>query len=363
MALQLCSFDTMLRRDAEIPRRTALREELIHLVSLLHGLAMMKLRGDDDLGNLHTHIPGDAHDAEGDMHYSRRVAFPRPWKGPLVRVVGSTRELWTGCHSWLRKAYFRLDADTYDHHRRNPIRVIGGLSDGEREALGGVDERVYLVMQWLVDVVVALGKAQAFEVEPPIVSRVYQELSDGMLGYNHARKIAEIPFPFPYAQTIAVLLVVHTVLVPVVVNMWVESYVASSLVTLIAVWSYFAINEVNRDLEDPYLFEPNDLPLTTFQLDLNYRLVSLGATVRESRLASFNARFSRALQGGQMCDGDVEQELGTKSALAVSGVGGVSVGSGGDTAAQRHRQRKSHQDQQPRAVVGFDVEQGSTTES
>ena len=35
---------------------------------------------------------------------------------------------------------------------------------------------------------------------PPILSRVYQELSNAMLGFNSAMKVATTPFPFPYAQ-------------------------------------------------------------------------------------------------------------------------------------------------------------------
>lgn len=34
--------------------------------------------------------------------------------------------------------------------------------------------------------------------------------------------------------------------------------------------------QVNRDLEDPWLYDPNDLPLTTLQADLNLRLSTLG---------------------------------------------------------------------------------------
>ena len=37
-------------------------------------------------------------------------------------------------------------------------------------------------------------------VPPPILSRVYQELSNAMLGFNSAMKVATTPFPFPYAQ-------------------------------------------------------------------------------------------------------------------------------------------------------------------
>ena len=35
---------------------------------------------------------------------------------------------------------------------------------------------------------------------PPIVSRAFQELSNGMVTLNNVRKIKEIPFPFAFAQ-------------------------------------------------------------------------------------------------------------------------------------------------------------------
>ena len=35
---------------------------------------------------------------------------------------------------------------------------------------------------------------------PPVLSRVYQELSNGMLGFNQSLKLADVPFPFIFAQ-------------------------------------------------------------------------------------------------------------------------------------------------------------------
>jgi hypothetical protein len=52
------------------------------------------------------------------------------------------------------------------------------------------------------------------KVAPPIVSQMYQFTSDGMIGYNHARKIAYIPFPFPHAQITAFFILVSMVYIP-----------------------------------------------------------------------------------------------------------------------------------------------------
>ena len=43
-------------------------------------------------------------------------------------------------------------------------------------------------------------------VPPPIQSRMYQEMSNGMLGFNNAMKIHDTPFPFPWLQIVSSLL-------------------------------------------------------------------------------------------------------------------------------------------------------------
>ena len=47
---------------------------------------------------------------------------------------------------------------------------------------------------------------------------------------------------------------------------------ALSFVTIL---SYFGLNEVARDMEEPFLYPPNDLPCATFQDDFNMRLMSI----------------------------------------------------------------------------------------
>ena len=77
---------------------------------------------------------------------------------------------------------------------------------------------------------------------------------------------------------------------------WVEEPAAGLVLTFIAVWGYFAIHEVNRELEDPFLHGPNDLPLPTLQADLNNRLHSLDAPGRGNRLAALKREFADSVQ-------------------------------------------------------------------
>jgi predicted membrane chloride channel (bestrophin family) len=278
VALQILSFDTMKSTDGvEVEERQKFRSEVVHLVSLLHAVSLQKMRSDAAVENLRPYVPDDVSDGGC-------AGFQEPWLGGLVRVLDSTprpsshkskAERWRCCRT-------PTSADVMRRYEAMPFHVHGGVPVEEADRLRSVDDRCFLVMQWLVDLLVD-GRKWNANVEGPIVSRIYQELSDGMLGYNQARKFTEVPFPFPYAQLVLGLLCIYALSVPVVVVAWVKQRSAKVLLTFIAVWGYFAINEVNRELEDPFLHGPNDLPLPTLQADFNNRLQSLDARNRSNR--------------------------------------------------------------------------------
>ena len=46
------------------------------------------------------------------------------------------------------------------------------------------------------------------------LDRMYQELSNGMLGFYNCLKIADVPFPLPYAQLLGLLLIAFSCLIP-----------------------------------------------------------------------------------------------------------------------------------------------------
>merc|ERR1719313_3215426 len=88
----------------------------------------------------------------------------------------------------------------------------------EIEGKGG--NRAEVVFQWIQQSIVAAVDKGIVVVAPPIVSRVFQELSNGIVGLHKALAIKEVPFPFPYAQMIVILLLVHWMLTPIVVCKW-----------------------------------------------------------------------------------------------------------------------------------------------
>lgn len=66
------------------------------------------------------------------------------------------------------------------------LSVLGELTDAENMQLNGCHDQNHLVMAWLVRIITSLISSGLVTVPPPIYSRIYQELSNGQLGYLQA---------------------------------------------------------------------------------------------------------------------------------------------------------------------------------
>merc|ERR1712072_1322205 len=112
---------------------------------------------------------------------------------------------------------------------------------------------------------------------PPILSRLYQVISDGCLWFSHASKIAITPFPFPYHNLISIFLWTYTFMVPVLVNGIIMEDVSRAVITFNAVFAYHSLAAVGDNLEDPFFpYDPNELPLQELQDNVNQRLLAFG---------------------------------------------------------------------------------------
>ena len=65
---------------------------------------------------------------------------------------------------------------------------------------------------------------------------------------------------------VLVMLIMYAISVPLVVVAFVESTWMGIVVNFFCVQSYWCLNEVARDLEDPFVYDPNDLPLARYQV-------------------------------------------------------------------------------------------------
>lgn len=61
------------------------------------------------------------------------------------------------------------------------------------------------------------------------------------------------------------------------------------LTTFAAVHTYVTLNEVARDIEDPFFYDPNQLPLPQMQYKMNERLLAVTKTARPSAFTDVEA--------------------------------------------------------------------------
>ena len=203
--------------DEEVDAATAARKQcdawgrcLLHLMSLLHAIALHTLRGDESLETLQP---------RGSQPQGR--ASPAGFNSHGASAAG-------------------------------PICLLGGLDPSERAVLQSSASRVHIVLGWLIRLIVRRRKSGGLAVDAPTTSRLHQFLSDGNMWYLSALKVCDTPFPFAYAQLNAIICFVNLALFPVIVADKVASLPLGAAVSFCAIFFIFGLNEVARDLEDPF---------------------------------------------------------------------------------------------------------------
>lgn len=131
-------------------------------------------------------------------------------------------------------------------------------------------------IQHMIQVLVTHNQGNGvLTIPPPILSRIYQTLSRGLVNLLNAKKITDTQFPFPWAQLITLMLTFHCMSTPLVVVAKCTQYAWALLLTFVPVFGMIALNLVAAELEMPFGLDANDLPLAHFQLDMNRALLLL----------------------------------------------------------------------------------------
>jgi predicted membrane chloride channel (bestrophin family) len=144
------------------------------------------------------------------------------------------------------------------------VRYVASRLPGKDAArlLEPATDRVFIMAYHIEKILAELSPLLL--VESPIQSRIYQQLSEGMLGYNQCRKLADIPFPFPYAQLLTLVLVSFVGFIPFYVALFTENVVLSPLIAFFLTIGYWGLNETAKELENPFGQDINDIELVDF---------------------------------------------------------------------------------------------------
>ena len=240
-------------------------QELAHLASLMTGVALSTLRND---------IEG----AESPLDvYEPGAPWPSvdPFTETKTSQAGLKFTVWDRCLNFL--GIHRTQEERTRHNSARPLPILGGVSEGEIRFLQmarGPGAKTQLAWYWLSEFITREHLAGSLgKVGPPIVSRIIQFLGDGMIFYNHARKIMFIPFPFPHAQLTAFYVIMCIPSVAILMDQYVEEIWTACILAFLTVTCLAGIHEVARELENPFRNVPNELPLVTLQAQWNETLL------------------------------------------------------------------------------------------
>jgi len=171
-----------------------------------------------------------------------------------------------------------LQTVTEEFVERFPTLDTCGLDDAGLTFLASKrdpNQRMEILTQWIQRIVVEADQSGLIIVSPPILSRSFQEISRGAVNLTRARNMTEVPFPFPYVQLVTTILVVHSCLMPVLLNVVLESSLLSAAVTFIGTFTFWGMNYISAEIESPFGKDPNALPLHRLQEDFNASLWGL----------------------------------------------------------------------------------------
>ncbi|KAG2439074.1 hypothetical protein HYH02_006601 [Chlamydomonas schloesseri] len=316
-------------------RRAAHRftRELCHQVSLLFCFMMKGLRKDFNMGTIYKH----------DMATN---------KPPFLDADGAAK-------GWKRWEVFAVRvfaiSDLFNIHnpqQEEAIPVIGGLRPEERARFGDLvptpamkgkagsinGTRAYAVFALINQLYIRRIREGGLQTLAPLVSRLGGIAEEGMAAYGHCTKLATTQFPFPWAQVVMAFLAILGSLLPFVVTSFVDQLWMGVTMAFVVVLTYWSLNEVATEMEDPFGFDPNDLPLARYAFDFNNGILS---AVHQLRPDYFDAldQEAEALEAKQQAVGEaaappvapVMPDVVVKSPPAAAS-GGISGGGAGGPA-------------------------------
>ncbi|KAF4671518.1 hypothetical protein FOL47_001501 [Perkinsus chesapeaki] len=163
------------------------------------------------------------------------------------------------------------------------LEVIGELTEHENATLQSADD-ILLVCQWITEgIMTAASEGDLLAIPPPILSRVFQETSTGMLGFNQAWKIAMVPFPFPFAQMMSLLILGIVFLMPMEISHSLDRWAPAMIFATLCVVGFTGLDRICVELEEPFGDDANDIPIQDIQRCFVRRLLEIAKSTEPER--------------------------------------------------------------------------------
>lgn len=234
------------------------RVRIAHWFSLMSCIAFATLRAGEDIKNLddlpvRAMFPID----DRDQQHMQRKSFSAS-RGESSTSIGKASSTPTESPNRIMS---RSQSRQLDEISALDLSVLHAPTSEEIARLDQVDDKVALIALWIVQATMVEIRAGTLDAAPPILSRIYQQLSAGMLGFHQAHKVAMVPFPFPFAQMVSYILVVFYIAVPFYIDVFTASVILTPIISFLLPLAYCCLNRIGVELEEPFGIDRNDIDL------------------------------------------------------------------------------------------------------
>lgn len=152
---------------------------------------------------------------------------------------------------------------------------VRGIDPESLDTLREVQCLVELIVQWVQSLTVMHINTGVLSIPPPILARVFHNLSNGLSSFHQAKKLADVPYPFPFMQATEWLLVLHWMVTPIVMANFTEEAVWAGVFSFLATFILWTLNTTATELENPFGEDDNDLHTEEMQTEMNRRYLTL----------------------------------------------------------------------------------------
>merc|ERR550514_1235047 len=142
------------------------------------------------------------------------------------------------------------------------VFYFGYTTAAEMDALDAAQDPPLLPAFWIQESFSLACSIGVIKVPPPICSRLYQEVSNGLDEFHSAKRIINIPFSFPFMQVLALFLAALTFIFPLVAWAVTKSQFWTPAITVVASVAYNSLAAICAELDNPFGEDANDLPVT-----------------------------------------------------------------------------------------------------
>jgi len=204
-----------------------------------------------------------------------------------------------------------------------------GIDEETLKYLAACPSRVELLLSWIHNLLVESVHDGTLNMPGPVVSRIFHSMEMGTTAFYDAVKITEIPFPFPYTQACAVLLVLHWLVAPIVSPQWCKTIWATMFFVCLQVFILWSLKAIAFEIEVPFGTDANDVNGEGLQQEMNnHLLLLLDASERSTPVVRPEARPLHRLDTDvvMMSFSDVWHDNGA-SEIATSGRKGQTLSS------------------------------------